>query len=141
MAFWHRVQIPYLFQQLSNIVSGSPIVSETLQHYVWIPHLFDRSPILCLDPLSFRPLFCIVSGPPIVSMALWHRVWIPYIFLRLFSIVLRSPIFLIALRHCYYISYRFDDSLASCLDPLYFWWLYSIVHGSLIFLAVLQLRV
>ena len=64
------------------------------------------SPFKLFDHFSFRQLSGIMSG---------------------------YPFFLVALRHHAQIPYLFGGSLASCSNPLYFWWLSDIVPKSPIF--------
>ena len=101
---------PLSFRWISGIVSGSPIFSTALSHHVRIPYPFDNSPTSCLDPLFF-------------SATLRHRVWIPFSFQRLYDIVSGSHIF-------------YNDSSASCLDPLSFRWLSDNVSRSSTFFTV-----
>ncbi|KAL6329566.1 hypothetical protein AAG906_022143 [Vitis piasezkii] len=107
--------------QLSVIVSRSPIFSAALRNH--IPYHFDDSPASCLDPLSFWQFSSIVFRSPI--------------FRRLSDIVFGSPIFLAALRHRVQNPYLFDDSPASCPDPLSFRRLSNIVSESPIFSTAL----
>lgn len=128
VALHHRVWISYVFLWLSDIGFGSPIISMALRHHVCILFLFGGYLTLWSDPLSFQrfsgimfesPIVCgelssIMFGSPIISVALWHHVRIPY---------------------------HFENSLASCSDPLSFWQLSNIVFKSLFFWTTLQHRV
>ena len=120
-ALQHRVRIPYIFdgssalcpdplyfQWLSGIVfrspifftilwSESPIIPMAPQHRVQIPFLFDGSPTLCSDPLSFRQLSGIMSGSPIFFGYSRGSCPDPLSFRRLSGIVYGFPIFSVAL--------------------------------------------
>ena len=98
-----------IFSMLSSIVFKSPIFSAALRHHVQIPYRFGDSPVSCLDSLSFG--------------ALLHRVSIPYLFDGSPTSCL-DPL-------------SIGGSLTSCLNPLSFRWISSLMPGSPIFLVAL----
>ena len=163
-ALRHRARIPFYFQRLSGIVSGSPIVSVALKYCSRIPFSFQRLsgivprslflfsgfPPWCPNPLSFQLLSGNAPESPFLFDGSPASCPDPFSFRRLSSIVSGSPIiqrlfgivpislfFLVALWHCVWILFLFDGSPASCPDSLVIFLIYDL--ESFIFHLVLKL--